>query len=49
VVGSLDLKEFVDKFQQTEQVERKLIGDLRAIKGYTEIAVIRGGPEETFS
>lgn len=42
-------KEFVDAFQRTEQVARKLIDDLTAISGYAEIAVMRGGPEEALS
>ena len=40
-------KEFVDEFQRTEQVARKLIDDLTAISGYAEIVVMRGGPEQT--
>ncbi len=39
-------KEFVDEFQRTEQVARKLIDDLTAISGYAEIVVLRGGPEQ---
>jgi hypothetical protein len=42
-------KEFVDEFQRTEQVARKLIDDLTAINGYAEIAVMRGAPEGALS
>ena len=40
--------ELVSQLQRAEEVAHKLSDDMTAIGGYTEILVMRAGPEQTF-
>ena len=42
-------KEFVNEFQRTREIARKLVDDLTAISGYVEIMMMRAGPEQRIS